>query len=170
MINSFAEAKASSCKSANQRQQSSSSSSPLCGGKGSCYRSRYTIKPCIRVSQQQRVWYFCSDGRFNRSFSFWIWRALDRASQIVLPAESCDISPLKDYYENRRRFKNRHQMSHSSQNTPALLDVFLRNKSFHSDSGESTWGTLKADISEGRDASSLRFKEASLFYLKQQRH
>lgn len=79
MINSFAEAKASSCKSANQRQQSSSSS-PLCGGKGSCYRSCYTIKLCIRVSQQQHVWYFCSDGRFNRSFSFWIWCTLYRFS------------------------------------------------------------------------------------------
>lgn len=164
MINSFAEAKASSCKSANQRQQSSSSS-PLCGGKGSRYRSCYTNKLCIRVSQQQRVWYFCSDGQFSRCFSFWIWCTLYWASQIVLPAV-LQYFPLKDYYENRRRFKNRHQMSHSSQNTPALLDVFLRNKSFYRRLLGITWSTLKADISEGRDVSLLRFKEASL----RQRH
>lgn len=44
-------------------------------------------KLCIRVSQQQHVWYFCSDGRFNGSFSFWIWCTLYRLSFL----QSCNI-------------------------------------------------------------------------------
>lgn len=59
-----------------------------------------------------------------------------RCTELVLPAV-LQYFPPKDYYENRRRFKNRSQMSHPSQNIPALLDVFLRNKSFYSDSWES---------------------------------
>lgn len=150
MINSFAGAKASSCKSANQRRQSARRWGKVIKGHVT-QSTRATRLVASRWRRGDSIDFpdMCSSER-----DVWIVQSSDKL------VRSCNAAPLKDDVEQKEsNFKRQTQgeffFPGYTGSTRFLDFIFLRNLSFYSDS----WDSLKVMF------RLLQFKEALSFYL-----